>query len=42
VATELEFVVTDITFKNHNFPSEESIGTFEDLGPVLHGHYDFA
>ena len=41
-ATELEFVVADITFRKEDLPSEGSFGTFDDLGPVPYGHYDFA
>ena len=41
-ATDLEFVVVDIMFTKQNFSSEGSFGTFDDLGPVLYGHYDFA
>jgi hypothetical protein len=41
-ATQLELVVANITFKNQDFPSEGSFGTFDDLGPVSRGHYDSA
>jgi hypothetical protein len=41
-ATELEFVVADFKFKNRDFPSEGSFGTFDCLGAVPYEHYDFA